>query len=95
MYPTKLLDLANPIFACTGMKFWIYMVTVIASLPKVIVFVALGTPSSEHSKGARAGKVIAIGVVVVITRTYTSSLCFLRHGFTYLPTLAPLFYQFC
>lgn len=49
------------------------MVTVIASLPKVIVFVALGTPSSEHSKGARAGKVIAIGVVVVITCTYLPS----------------------
>lgn len=49
------------------------MVTVIASLPKVIVFVALGTPSSEHSKGARVGKVIAIGVVVVITCMYTPS----------------------
>lgn len=61
-------DLANPIFSCTGMKFWIYMATVIASLPKVIVFVALGTPSSEHSKGARAGKIIAIGVLIVITR---------------------------
>ncbi|CAN8105041.1 unnamed protein product [Discula destructiva] len=59
--------LANPIFACTGMKFWLYMATVILSLPKVIVFVALGTPSSEHSKGARVGKVIAIGVLVVIT----------------------------
>ncbi|KAJ4421126.1 hypothetical protein N0V82_003890 [Gnomoniopsis sp. IMI 355080] len=59
--------LANPIFSTTGMKFWIYMATVIASLPKVIVFVALGTPTSEHSKGAKAGKVVAIGVVVVIT----------------------------
>ncbi|KAJ4388105.1 hypothetical protein N0V93_008710 [Gnomoniopsis smithogilvyi] len=49
------------------MKFWIYMATVIASLPKVIVFVALGTPSSEHSKGARAAKIVAIGIVVVIT----------------------------
>lgn len=60
-------DLANPIFATTGMKLWIYMATVVASLPKVIVFVALGTPSSEHSKGARAGKIIAIGVLIVIT----------------------------
>lgn len=52
------------------MKFWLYMATVIASLPKTIVFVALGTPSSEHSKGARAGKVIAIAVLVVITCEY-------------------------
>lgn len=61
------LDLANPIFSCTGMKFWIYMATVIASLPKIIVFVALGTPSSEKIKGAKAGKIIAIGVLCVIT----------------------------
>lgn len=71
------------------MKFWVYMGTVIASLPKVIVFVALGTPSSEHSKGAKAGKIIAIGVVVVITRTYLTSFLpfFPPHArFTYLPT---------
>lgn len=47
------------------------MATVIASLPKVIVFVALGTPSSEHSKGARAAKIVAIGVVVVITCAFS------------------------
>ncbi|KUJ20791.1 uncharacterized protein LY89DRAFT_578995 [Mollisia scopiformis] len=59
--------LANPLFACTGMKFWLYMSTVILSLPKSMVFVALGAPSSEHSKGAKVGKVIAIGIVVAIT----------------------------
>lgn len=59
--------LANPLFACTGMKFWLYMSTVVLSLPKTMVFVALGTPSSESSKGAKIGKVIAIGIVVAIT----------------------------
>lgn len=73
-HPPLPKDLANPIFACTGMSFWIYLATVILSLPKVIVFVALGTPSSEHSKGAKAGKVVAIGVVVVITCKSTVSL---------------------
>lgn len=43
------------------------MSTVILSLPKSIVFVALGAPSSENSKGAKVGKVIAIGVLVVVT----------------------------
>jgi len=59
--------LANPLFSCTGMKFWLYMATVILSLPKSMVFVALGSPSSEHSKGAKWGKVVAIGIVVLIT----------------------------
>lgn len=59
--------LANPLFACTGMKFWLYMATVFLSLPKNLVFVALGTPASENSKGAKWAKVVAIGVVVVIT----------------------------
>ncbi|RDW57210.1 hypothetical protein BP5796_12660 [Coleophoma crateriformis] len=59
--------LANPLFSCTGMKFWLYMVTVFLSLPKSIVFVALGTGSSENSKAVKWGKVVAIGVVVVIT----------------------------
>ncbi|KAN0094098.1 hypothetical protein V8E51_017282 [Hyaloscypha variabilis] len=59
--------LANPLFACTGMKFWLYMTTVILSLPKSMVFVALGTPSSEGSKGTKYAKVVAIGVVVAIT----------------------------
>jgi hypothetical protein len=49
------------------MKFWLYMTTVILSLPKSLVFVALGAPSSEGSKGTKVGKVIAIGVVVAIT----------------------------
>lgn len=49
------------------MKFWIYMTTVILSLPKQIVFVALGSPSTQNAKGAKAGKIVAIAVVVVIT----------------------------
>jgi len=49
------------------MKFWLYMITVILSLPKSMVFVALGTPSSEGSKGTKYAKVVAIGVVVAIT----------------------------
>jgi len=59
--------LANPLFSCTGMKFWLYMVTVILSLPKAMVFVALGTPSSEHSKGGKWAKIIAIAIVVLVT----------------------------
>lgn len=64
------IDLANPLFACTGMKLWLYMATVVLSLPKNMVFVALGTPASENSKGAKWAKVVAIGVVVVITCKY-------------------------
>lgn len=59
--------LANPLFACTGMKFWLYMTTVFLSLPKSVVFVALGTPSSEGTKATKYGKVVAIVVVVAIT----------------------------
>ncbi|KAH7390081.1 hypothetical protein BKA64DRAFT_725269 [Cadophora sp. MPI-SDFR-AT-0126] len=59
--------LANPLFSCTGMKFWIYMATVVLSLPKSMVFVALGSPSSKNSKAAKWGKVAAIAIVVVIT----------------------------
>lgn len=44
------------------------MTTVILSLPKSIIFVALGAASSEHSKGAKVGKVIAVGVLVAIMR---------------------------
>ena len=54
------------------MAFWLYMTTVILSLPKSMVFVALGTPSSENSKGTKFAKVKAIGVLVVITGTYSS-----------------------
>ncbi|KAI9047206.1 hypothetical protein LZ554_008660 [Drepanopeziza brunnea f. sp. 'monogermtubi'] len=59
--------LANPLFSCTGMKFWLYMATVILSLPKSMVFVALGSPSSQNSKAAKYGKVAAIAIVVIIT----------------------------
>ncbi|KAJ5050811.1 uncharacterized protein L3040_002680 [Drepanopeziza brunnea f. sp. 'multigermtubi'] len=59
--------IANPLFACTGMKFWLYMATVILSLPKSMVFVALGSPSSKNSKTAKYGKVAAIVIVVIIT----------------------------
>ena len=66
-------DLANPLFACTGMKFWLYMTTVLLSLPKSVVFVALGTPSSEGTKATKYGKVAAIVVVVAITSMHHSS----------------------
>ncbi|CZS91704.1 uncharacterized protein RAG0_02220 [Rhynchosporium agropyri] len=59
--------LANPLFSCTGMKFWLYMITVVLSLPKSLVFVALGSPSSKDSQTAKWGKVAAIAVVVIIT----------------------------
>ena len=49
------------------MKFWVYMATVFLSLPKSMVFVALGSPSSEGSKAAKWGKVVAIGIVVIIS----------------------------
>jgi hypothetical protein len=55
------------------MKFWLYMITVILSLPKSMVFVALGTPSSESSKGLKYAKVVAIGVLVAITSKHTCS----------------------
>lgn len=44
------------------------MGTVVLSLPKQIIFVVLGTPSSENSKGARYAKVIAILILVLVTR---------------------------
>ncbi len=49
------------------MKFWLYMVTVILSLPKSMIFIALGSPNSENSKGSKLGKVAAIAVLVAIT----------------------------
>ena len=48
------------------------MITVILSLPKQIVFVYLGNPANSGKAGAKVGKVIAIGVLVVITRAYCS-----------------------
>jgi uncharacterized membrane protein YdjX (TVP38/TMEM64 family) len=53
------------------MAFWLYMITVILSLPKTMVFVALGNPNSENSKGNKYAKVVAIGVLVVITSSYS------------------------
>lgn len=50
------------------MSFWLYMVSVVISLPKQIVFVALGNPDKEHTTGAKVGKVIAVGVLCVISR---------------------------
>jgi type VI protein secretion system component VasK len=49
------------------MTFWLYMITVILSLPKTLVFVVLGSPGNDKSKAAKWGKVVAIGVVVIIT----------------------------
>ena len=48
------------------------MITVILSLPKQIVFVYLGNPANTGKTGAKVGKVIAIGVLVIITRAYRS-----------------------
>jgi hypothetical protein len=59
------------------MAFWLYMTTVILSLPKSMVFVALGAPSSENRKGTKFAKVIAIGVLVVITSNYSLPLSYL------------------
>lgn len=43
------------------------MLTVVLSLPKQIIFVVLGDPSSKGKTGAKIGKVIAVGVLVLIT----------------------------
>jgi hypothetical protein len=52
------------------MPLWIYMGTVFLSLPKQIIFVVLGTPSSENSKAAKYAKIIAIIFLVFITSKY-------------------------
>ncbi|KAH8900549.1 hypothetical protein GQ53DRAFT_633129, partial [Thozetella sp. PMI_491] len=59
--------LANPLFSCTGMPFWLYMSTVILSLPKTIIFVILSSPDLQNSTGAKVGKYAAITVLVIIT----------------------------
>ncbi|KAK9900402.1 hypothetical protein P389DRAFT_11847 [Cystobasidium minutum MCA 4210] len=59
--------LANPIFATTGMSFGLYMLTVVLSLPKQIIFVVLGDPSAKGKTGAKIGKVVAVGVLVIVT----------------------------
>lgn len=43
------------------------MVSVILSLPKQIIFVVLGDPSSKGKTGAKIGKVIAVAVLVLVT----------------------------
>lgn len=43
------------------------MISVVLSLPKQIIFVVLGDPSSKGKTGAKIGKVIAVGVLVLIT----------------------------
>lgn len=59
--------LANPLFSCTGMPFWVYMTTVILSLPKTIIFVILSSPDLQNSTGAKVGKYFAIAILVAIT----------------------------
>ncbi|CAD6571353.1 MAG: Tlg2-vesicle protein [Cyphobasidiales sp. Tagirdzhanova-0007] len=59
--------LANPLFATTGMSFFVYMASVILSLPKTIVFVALGNPNNSHKASIKVGKVIAFGVLALVT----------------------------
>ena len=44
------------------------MVTVVLSLPKQIIFVVLGSPNNKGKTGAKVGKVIAFGVLAIITR---------------------------
>lgn len=48
-----------------------YMVTVILSLPKQIIFVILGSPTNKGKTGAKVGKVIAFGVLALVTRACT------------------------
>lgn len=43
------------------------MVSVILSLPKQIIFVVLGDPTSKGKTGAKIGKVIAVAVLVIVT----------------------------
>lgn len=43
------------------------MISVILSLPKQIIFVVLGDPSSKGKTGAKIGKVIAVAVLVIVT----------------------------
>lgn len=43
------------------------MVTVVLSLPKQIVFVVLGSPTNKGKTGAKLGKVIAFGVLALVT----------------------------
>lgn len=80
-------DLANPLFACTGMSFWLYMSTVILSLPKSIVLVALGAPSSEQSKGVKVAKVLAIGFLVIVTSKFALSIATILIFLTFLVSL--------
>jgi len=49
------------------------MATVILSLPKSMVFVALGSPGSENSKATKYGKVVAVGVVIAISGKYSQT----------------------
>lgn len=51
------------------MAFWLYMVTVILSLPKTIIFVILGSPGNKSSKTNQLAKIAAVGVIVLITST--------------------------
>jgi hypothetical protein len=49
------------------MPFWLYMTTVVLSLPKTIIFVILSSPDLQNSTGAKVGKYFAIAVLVAIT----------------------------
>lgn len=49
------------------MSLWLYMFTIILSLPKQIVFVILGYPSTKDDKGATAAKIVAISGLILVT----------------------------
>ena len=47
------------------------MASVILSLPKNIVFVALGNgTTNSDSKGVKVAKVIAVGILCLVTRAF-------------------------
>lgn len=49
------------------MTFWLYMITVVLSLPKTIIFVILGSPSARDSEAAKWGQGVAVGLLVLVT----------------------------
>lgn len=49
------------------MSFFLYNLTVFLSLPKTIIFVALGNPNNSGKHGVTIAKVIAFGVVAIVT----------------------------
>lgn len=61
------IDLIYMLHTTADFAIYRYMASVILSLPKNIVFVALGNPSN-NSRGVKVAKVIAVGILVLVTR---------------------------